>query len=248
MSSNSTENRRGLPGGGPSFMAPTLWLTGETVEYPVTAEDRAALSVIATIVRYRRGATIYEEGGDAGSVFNVITGLVKSCRILPDNKQHIVGFLSPNDLIGLAENGKYVNTAEAATAVTLYRMPAVAIEARLRRNAELDFHVIGKLCHELREAQDHSFLLSRHRAVAKLGLFLKMLESQQVLLGAGGGEVFLQMSRSDIGSYAGVSAETVSRSLRDLASRGIIGFRDRRHLQILDWPLLEATIAETTVH
>ena len=60
---------------------------------------------------------------EAATVFNIITGVVKSFKALPDNKQHIVGFLFPNDLIGLAEYGRYVNSAEAVTAVTLYRIP-----------------------------------------------------------------------------------------------------------------------------
>lgn len=208
----------------------------------LTAEERAVLAGIATIVRFRKGETIYQGGDIANAVFNISTGIVKSYKALDDKRQHIVGFWFANDLIGLAENGKYVNSAQALTAVTLYRMPAAAIEARLRLHPGLDFQVIGKLCHELRDTQYHAFLLSRHRAVVKLGLFLQMLEAQQ---GAGAGEVFLPMSRTDIGLYVGISAEAVSRSLRTLILRGIIGFRDRRHVQIIDRARLEASNSES---
>jgi CRP/FNR family transcriptional regulator len=197
----------------------------------LTAEERALLAGIATIVRFRKGETIYQGGDTANAVFNVVTGIAKSYKWQPDQRHHIVGFWFANDLIGLAENGKYVNSAQALTAITLYRMSTAAIEARLRLHPGLDFQVIGKLCHDLRDTQYHAFLLSRHRAVAKLGLFLQMLEAQQ---GAGAGEVFLPMSRTDIGSYVGLSAEAVTRSLRTLTLRGIIDFRDRRHVQIID--------------
>ena len=61
----------------------------------------------------------------------------------------------------------------------LYKVATAALEARLRRYPSLDFQVICRLCHDLREAQQHAILLSKHRAVAKLGLFLQMLEAHQ---------------------------------------------------------------------
>jgi len=42
------------------------------------------------------------------------------------------------------------------------------------------------------------------------------------------------MSRSDIGNYIGISLEAVSRSFRALSSRGVIAFRNRRHVKIID--------------
>ena len=39
------------------------------------------------------------------------------------------------------------------------------------------------LYHELREAQRHAFLLSKRRAIAKVGLFLQMLETHQAARG-----------------------------------------------------------------
>jgi CRP-like cAMP-binding protein len=61
--------------------------------------------------------------------------------------------LFAHDLIGLAQNGSYVNSAEAVTTATLYRIPAAPLQARLRNYPDLDVQVISKLCHELREAQ-----------------------------------------------------------------------------------------------
>lgn len=225
-------------------MAHQLWATGNDAGYPLTAEDRAMLAVIATIARYRKGDTIYREGASANYVFNLITGLVKSCMSLPGKGQHVVGFLFPGDLIGLADEGKYVNSAEAVTAVTLYKLPVAALEARLRRNPNLDFHVICKLCHDLREAQRHAYFLSKHHAIAKLGLFLQMIETHQAAFGQAAGEVYLPMTRGDIGAYVGLSPEAVTRSLRELVNRRAISMRDRRHVKLIDRARLEATISE----
>jgi CRP/FNR family transcriptional regulator len=202
------------------------------------------LATVATIARFKKAETIDQNGENATAVFNIITGFATCYRLLPDRKKHIVGFAFANDLIGLPENGTYVNTAEAATAVTLYKISGPAIEARLRRHADLDFQVIGKLCHDLRNAQDHALLLSERRAAARLCLFLLMLEARQAHEGVPGGEVFLPMRRSDIGSYTGISAEAVTRALRELTQQGVIAFRDRQHVQIIDRALLEMIVPE----
>jgi CRP-like cAMP-binding protein len=226
-------------------MAPSLWTPGARPGRPLIAESRAMLATVAAIVRFKKGETIYRNGENATAVFNIITGFVTCYRLLPERKKHIVGFAFAHDLIGLPQNGTYVNTAEAATAVTLYKISGPALEARLRRHADLDFQVIGKLCRDLREAQDHALLLSKRRAAARLGLFLLMLEARQACEGATGGEVFLPMRRSDVGSYVGISAEAVTRTLRELTRHGVIAFRDRRHVRIVDRGLLEMIAQET---
>jgi CRP/FNR family transcriptional regulator len=226
-------------------VAPGLWTPVAGTGRPLIAESRAMLATLAAIVRFKKGETIYQNGEKATSVFNIINGMVRCYRPSPDRKKHIVRFAFANDLIGLPENGTYVNSAEAATAVTLYKMPGTAIEARLRRHPDLDFHVIGKLFRDLRNAQDHALLLSKRRAAARLSLFLQMLEARQAEEGAGNGEVFLPMSRSDIGSYAGISAEEVSRTLRELADSGAIRFKDRRHVEVTDRTALEMIASES---
>jgi len=229
---------------GPTIITPALWTSGGNPHQPLSTDERALLAAIATVVRFRKGERIYQEGDRANAVFNIIAGVVKLYQTLPDGKQYIAGFFFSHDLFGLAENGTYVNSAEAVTAVNLYRLLTTPLEARLRSYPHLDFSVISKLCHDLREAQHHAFLLSRQRAVAKVGLFLQMLEAHQTAAGESSSEVYLPMSRSDIAAYAGISPEAVSRSLRELVQRGVLGFRDRRHVRIIDRQRLEVAISE----
>jgi CRP/FNR family transcriptional regulator len=244
MTKRPVDNSHPPVSGGPLIVAPSLWQRGEKPGTPLDDEDRALLAVIATIVRFRKGETIYEKGHAAGSVFNIVSGMVKSFMPLPDRKQYILGFLFPGDLVGLAQHGMYVNSAEAVTPVTAYRMPTAALEARLRRNPGLDFMVICKLCHDLRESQSHAYLTSKRSAIARLGLFLQMIETNQASLGSVAGEVYLPMRRKDIGAYIGISPEAVTRSLRDLVRRRAIRMRDRRHLRIIDRTRLENAISE----
>lgn len=230
---------------GPSVTAISLWgSSGGERLHLLTDKERTRLAVISSVVRFEKGKEIYREGHCANAIFNIIGGMVKTYKKLDGQAKHIVAFLFPEDLVGLAEEGKYVNSAEAVTAVTAYRIPVTVLETRLREDPELEFLVICKLCQELRETQRHAFLLAKHHAPAKIAMFLQMLENYQTARGESLEEVYLPMSRCDIADYVGMSAEAVSRSFRALASRGVIAFRDRRHLRIVSRPRLESVAAE----
>jgi CRP/FNR family transcriptional regulator, anaerobic regulatory protein len=245
MVAGSRSNSHGPPGGGPSFSAPPMWEAAEGLVQSPTDEERALLSVIATVVRFKKGENVYLEGDPASAIFNITSGVIKLCKAQPGRKEHVVEFMFPNDLIGLAQNGQYVNSAKAVTSTALYRMPTQGLEARLRQNAGLEFHLITKLCQYLSSTERHAIVLDKHRASAKIGLFVQMLESHQNPTETSDVELYLPMTRADIGAYAGISPEAVSRSFGELVRSGAIVFQDRRHLRITDRAKLEAVIAET---
>jgi CRP/FNR family transcriptional regulator len=197
-------------------------------------EERSRLAVIASIVRFKKGDEIYREGDPAEAVFNIINGVAKAYRYGPDGKEHIAAFLFPDDLFGLAQEGTYANSLKALTPVTAYRIPVSVLRSRLAADAALEFHVIAKLCHELRQAQRHAFLLASRRTVWKLTMFLQMLEQLQSANGGATNEIYVPMDRSDIAEYIGTTLAAVSRAFRMLTARGILQTRNRRHVKIID--------------
>lgn len=203
-------------------------------------EERALLATIASIVRFKKGEEIYREGTPADAVFNIIGGIVKSYKY-GMNGEHITAFLYPHDLFGLSDEGNYTNSTKAITPVTAYALPTAALRRRLVGNADLEFHVIAKLCHELREAQRHALLLAQKRADTKLAMFLQLQEHVQTI-SEEPAEIYLPMDRTDIADYVGMSLAAVSRGFHNLEARKIIGFRDRRHVKIFDYAALEELV------
>jgi CRP/FNR family transcriptional regulator len=197
-------------------------------------EERARLAVIASVVRLRKGEEIYREGSPADAVFNIISGVAAACQRGADGADHIAAFLFPDDLFGLAQEGQYANSIKALTPVTAYRIPVTALRSRLAADAALEFHVIAKLCQELRQAQRHAFLLASKRTLSKLAMFLQMLEQLQAARGETTNEIYLPMDRSDIAEYIGTSLAALSRAFRTLITRGVLQARDRRHVKVAD--------------
>jgi len=195
----------------------------------LSEDERAKLAKIAQIVRFAKGQEIYAEGSVAQSAFNVIDGVVVAY-----NAEHVVSFLYPGDLFGLSEEGRYASTTRAATPVTAYKMPLAAVRRILANNADLDVNLIIKLCEELRLAQRHAVLLAQKKAATKLTMFLGLQEHLQAARGEPISEIHLQMDRSSVAAYLGITLEALSRAFRSLTSKKLISVRDRQHITVLD--------------
>jgi CRP-like cAMP-binding protein len=224
-----------LGGHGPTMRALDPWTpsAGRTRQL-LTDDERARLATMASIVRFKKGEVIYHRGDPADAVFNITTGVVAAYSETPDGSEHVAAFLFPDDLFGLSVEGRYSNSTRAITGVMAYRLPVPALRSRLSKDAKLEFHVMCKLCHELRQAQRHAFLLSQRSAITKVAMFLQLIEQIQIARGEPTAEIYLPMDRSDIGEYVGITLAAVSRAFRGLTTRGIVTFRNRRHVRIVD--------------
>jgi|GEM_PF-608167 CRP-like cAMP-binding protein len=240
-----SDNQRNAVAAGPAISAVPFHETADGRAVALLNErERGLLARIAMRVHFRRGATIYREGDPADFVYNIAAGVVKAFRTLTDGRQRIVAFLFAEDLIGLAEEGVYVNQAEAVTAVTAYRIPLRALDNLARTDPTLDYSLLLKLTHELRAAQCHALILARHDAVGRIAMFIAMLQRLQQERGVNGDEIRLPMSRSDIADYVGMPLSTVSRSFRSLIAGNIVRFTDRRHLRIIDRARFEELLSQ----
>jgi CRP-like cAMP-binding protein len=196
----------------------------------LTDSERARLAAIATRVSVAPRAVIYRDDTPATDVFIIGEGVVKVFKDLPSGRRLVMAFLYPADVFGLAENGRYIRTAQAVTPLTLYQFGINVLIETLKNDGELQFKFLCKLTHELREAQRQTITIGRRDAVGKLAMFIRELERQH----GRSGDIDLPMSRSDIASYLGLSLESVSRASRALERRGVICFPGRHVVRILD--------------
>lgn len=199
----------------------------------LTARQRRQLAAIATTVRLPARRTLFRENAPAHALFACAEGVVKSFRELPSGKRRIAAFLFPGDLCGLAENGRYVNTARTVTPAVFHRIRLDDLTSVLKADAELQLHVLCKVTHELRKSQRHAILLGRREALGRVAMFLVTLE-ERTARGVRLPLIPMPMSRTDIADYLALSLEAVSRATADLARRGIVAFPDRHAVKILD--------------
>ena len=226
----------------PSPRAIPFLKTADSDIIALTPRQREELTQISTRVRLPARKVIYREETAAEWVFAVAEGAVKSYRELRSGKRALSAFLFPRDLFGLAEKGRYVNTAQAIVPVTLHRLSLSQLTLLLKQDADLQFKFLAKVTHELRESQRRAIMLTRRDATGRLAMFVALMAAR-----TDGGrrdrEIPLPMSRSDIADYLGLSLESVSRAATELGRQGLVKFEGRHLARILDPPRLAKIVA-----
>jgi CRP-like cAMP-binding protein len=185
---------------------------------PVGDGDLAALDRIGTVVSLRRDQALFGEGDPAQYFYKVLTGAVRSCRVLADGRRHIAEFLLPGDFVGIEAAGSHHSIAEAVTDTTLMRYSRPALDRLVQQQPRLGKSLLGLICGELYAAQAQMLLLGRKNAVERLASFLLGMAERS-------GEVdrvLLPMTRCDIADHLGLTTETVSRIFSQLKSQGVI--------------------------
>lgn len=209
-----------------------------------SSQERQAnsyLTAISSLQRKAPGETLFSEGDETNSVYEIVRGMLRLVKLLPDGRRQITGFLSSGNLVGLAPEGIHVYTAEAVTEVTLCRYGRAAFERLIDEAPGFAKRLLAVTSHELRAAQEQMLLLGRKTAMEKVASFLLVIAKQQGVDGTQ--EVDVPMTRSDIADYLGLTIETVSRTFTKLKQDGLIALPTPNRMEILDRNQLEELAA-----
>jgi CRP/FNR family transcriptional regulator len=221
--------------------AATVATAGRAVSRGLGGHANGPLMAIGSLQKKAPGETLFSEGDDADSVYEVVHGMLRLYKLLPDGRRLITGFLSAGHLLGLAPEGVCVYTAEAITEVTLCRYKRAAFERLIDEVPGFAKRLLAVTSHELRAAQDRMLLLGRKSATEKVASFLLLMADRHGNVGMN--EVDVPMTRSDIADYLGLTIETVSRTLTKLRQDGLIALATSARIALLDRDRLEELAA-----
>ncbi|MCB1521994.1 MAG: helix-turn-helix domain-containing protein [Hyphomicrobiaceae bacterium] len=165
---------------------------------------------------------LFLEGDDATHMCEVIEGVICAYRLLPDGHRHVVSFYFPGDLIGYCCSGCQSFSAQALTRVRVRRIPRSAISQMIETRPGFARRLLELASGELMMTREHLLCLAAKSAEARLAAFLLALSRRNADAGTDPKQVFLPMTRLDIGDYLGLTIETVSRTLSKFKRSGII--------------------------
>lgn len=198
-------------------------------------ESLSALDRIGRAVSLSRGETLFYEGDAALDCFKVISGALRSCRVLTDGRRHIAEFFLPGDFIALGAEEAYRFTVEAVTDTKLMRYPRHSVEQMTAAQPRLNRCLLDLLCRSLSAAQQQMLLLGRKNAVERMASFLLTMAGRA----SDGESVSLPMTRSDIADHLGLTTETVSRIFGQLKSQRVIQLNGASEVLVKDIDALE---------
>jgi CRP/FNR family nitrogen fixation transcriptional regulator len=176
---------------------------------------------VPTYVRHQQ---VFGQGEAVTAFYHILTGAVRSSKLMADGRRHIDAFHLPGELFGFERGTQHRSMAEALGTAQII----VYERARLEDTTHTTFARMA-LATAMERAQDHAVLLGRCTAVEKLAAFLVDLGDRLRT------EIIeLPMDRYDIADYLGLTMETVSRTLWQLDRKSLISIAQTRKIWIRD--------------
>jgi CRP/FNR family nitrogen fixation transcriptional regulator len=194
--------------------------------------------LVATEFFYNKDTEIYGEEELGEYVYQIVRGAVRTYKLLSDGRRQIGAFHLPGDAFGLESGPVHRLTAEAIIDTTVRLVTRRGLEKAAVTDVQVARSLWAMTSSDLRHAEDHMLLLGRKNAKERVATFLLEMDGRL----AGKGMMALPMCRRDIGDYLGLTLETVSRTLSQFHSQGVLGFsgarqillRNRERLQHMD--------------
>jgi CRP/FNR family transcriptional regulator len=189
------------------------------------ALDRAELRELDHLgrhVHFLPRETAFAQEELTTSFFNLLAGVMRLYKLLPDGRRQIVGFALAGDFLGLATSAHHRFSADAIGPVTVCRFPRASLAVFIEDKPRLLRRINELMARELNEAQDHMVLLGRRSAEEKVASFVLAWRDRLARLGAATNTVPLPMGRQDIADFLGLTIETVSRTFTKLERDGLI--------------------------
>src|SRR5450830_1765277 len=194
-------------------------------------------------MRVRRHDSLYRSGESPGNrIYSIRSGSFKLVMTRPGGKEQVIGFATAPEFLGLNTLGA---AGHGASAVALEDSEVCVIDwdrqaFRGRRQPMQRMGLHSLLAGEIRRAQRATLLLHQTHSRQRMADLMLNLSNAHHSNGYSALRFRLPMSRCDIASYIGVSAECVSRLLDQFRRQGLVQLQ-RRDLTLLDLDALLRT-------
>lgn len=182
----------------------------------------------------KRGTALFRAGDAFTSLFAIRSGFFKTCVGTEDGRGQVTGFQMAGEILGLdgIATDFYTCDAIALEDTEVCALPFDRIEEISREVKALQHHVHKIMSREIIREHGVMLLLGNMRAEERLAAFLLNLVQRLHARGFSSCDLVLRMTREEIGSYLGLTLETVSRTFSKLAEDGIITVNQRQvHIQ-----------------
>lgn len=170
-----------------------------------------------------RNHALFKAGDRFDAVFIVRTGFFKTAALAEDGREQVTGFPMAGELLGQAGifGGVHVGNAVALEDSQVCVLPYEQLE-RLSRTLESLQHQFHRLLSRGIIRDQNILLLGSMRAEQRVAAFLLNLMRRLRARGFSSSSAILRMTREEIGSYLGLSLETVSRTFSRLQDDGLL--------------------------
>ena len=185
----------------------------------------SSIEMIGALMSFGRNLEIYGEGEPASYLYKVVSGAVRTYKILSDGRRQISAFYLPGDILGLEVGDQHAFSAEAIVDSKVLVIKRSALMSLAARDSQVASELWSITSRELQRVQHHVLLLIKSAEERVASFLIEMAQRNP-----SGDEFQLPMSRQDIADHLGITIETVSRTLTNLQLKATIALPTSRRV------------------
>ena len=182
---------------------------------------------IGVRMHFAAGEEIYAQAETADLIYQLVSGAVRTTRLLGDGRRQIGDFYYDGDLFGIEAGPEHRFSAEALNDCEVLVLKRAALRHYGEQGGQIERAIWQATAKALERTQEHLMLLGRKTACEKVASFLLDVADRF------GCEVTtLPMGRQDMADYLGLTIETVSRMVTQLQADGLVELSGCRRFRI----------------
>lgn len=202
----------------------------------LTVDDMPKIEALICSARaVRRGEALYRAGDSFDNLYAVRSGSLKTVMAHRDGREQVTGLRLAGDPLGLdgisADN--HTCSAVALEDSSVCIVPYAALKHFCRETIAMQDRLHRLMSEQLYRESAQMMVLGSLSADERVAAFLLDVSERNGQRGYSHAEFNLRMTRDDMGSYLGMTLETVSRTLSRFQKRGLIETQGKL-IRILD--------------
>jgi len=200
-----------------------------------TGELAKLETLICSARPVQRGAMLYRSGDRFDSIYAVRSGSMKTVMAHRDGREQVTGLRLPGEALGLdgLSNDVHACSALALEDSTVCIIPYTSLKSLCREIGSMQERMNKLLGEQIVRETAQMMVLGSLSADERVATFLLDVRERNAQRGYSSAEFNLRMTREDMGSYLGMTLETVSRTLSRFQKRGLIDTQGK-HIRIVD--------------
>jgi CRP-like cAMP-binding protein len=175
--------------------------------------------------KVREDQYLYHEADPATTVYVLLQGRIKLTQVTPDGQQIILSYAGPGEAFGVIavlSEVSYPVSAQAVEDSQVIGWDQGRMEYLMQQYPRIGLNAVRILAGRIREFQDRVRELSTERVERRIARALLRLAQQAGRKTPDGVLINLPLSRQDLAQMTGTTLFTVSRTLSQWETRGII--------------------------
>ncbi len=210
---------------------------------PIALDHSEILRLDEIVKRGRalsKGDYLYHEGDEFRAIYALRAGSFKTFKTTRDGSEQVTGLYLPGEIMGMdgISNNRHSSSAIALETGSYCEIPFHLLEELSAKIPSLQGRFFRLMGQEIVKDQEMLTLVSSNAADERVAALLLSISSRNHRRKLSSTHFRLPMTRADIGSYLGVTLETVSRVFGRLQKMDIVKV-DNKEIQVLDMEALK---------